>query len=129
MNDIEIGDRADAPAGTIADLITAGRLSPGDRLVLTAPVLSPHSIAVILADGQLQATDGTQYPDPAALIKALRGSSYSTYAWECLTVSDGRRLATLRQVRIAEAAPHLVPAGPGALSILLAAKLLAPATR
>jgi hypothetical protein len=113
-------------AGELAALIAAGLIALGEPVYATDPVPVPDPVATVAEYGRLRAADGTIYPGPRQLSGALRGATFASYGWQGLTAADGTRLETLRQRLLAETAPHLLPSGPGALTPMIAAGLLAP---
>lgn len=104
----------------------AGLIALGEEVYATGPVPETHPVATVAEHGRLRAADGTIYPGPRLMASALRGGTFESYGWQCLTAADGTRLEALRQRHLAETAPHLLPAGPGGLAPLIAAGLLAP---
>lgn len=112
--------------GELAELIAAGLIGPGDPLYATAPVRDPRPVAAVADGGRLRAADGIIYLGPRQLVAAVRGATFESYGWQCLSTADGTRLEALRQRLLAKTAPHLLPTGPGGLAPLIAAGYLAP---
>jgi hypothetical protein len=97
----------------LRDLITAGRLAPGD--VLEADCWGEHHTAELLDDGRVS-YQGISYPTPSAageaVKKAIRGqdlpkSVSSTDGWGFWRAEDRKtgQMARLRRIRRSAAAP------------------------
>lgn len=118
-------DAGARPEGELAALLAAGLLNLGDPVFATGSYPQHHPAATVAEGGHLLTPDGTRHSGPDRLVGALFGEGFAVYGWACLTAADGARLEALRQRHLAEAAPHLVPHGPGELAALIAFAVLA----
>lgn len=89
---------------TVADLITGGFLSAGDRLVATNGAWP--ALATVNADGTI-AYAGTDYASPSAAATAVKGGPANGWEFWALDAPDGQvPLAVLRR-RLPSGAEHL----------------------
>ncbi|MEU8236024.1 hypothetical protein AB0C12_41090 [Actinoplanes sp. NPDC048967] len=82
---------------TLADLIAAGLLKPGERVRFSRPRVGQTHVAEVLESGRLRLADGDEYRSPsrAAMVAANMRAVDGWHAW--LLESTGASLDALRQ--------------------------------
>lgn len=82
----------------MTDLLAAGAIEPGTRLLWHRSNLDRTHEAVVQEDGSIRVADGDVYADPSPAAMHFSGSSVNGWkAWR-VGVIDGESLADLRQV-------------------------------
>ena len=82
----------------MTDLLAAGAIEPGTRLVWHRSNLDKTHEAVVQEDGSIRVADGDVYADPSPAAMHFSGSSVNGWkAWR-VGVIEGESLADLRQV-------------------------------
>jgi site-specific DNA-methyltransferase (adenine-specific) len=85
-----------SPRGPLADLITSGRLTAGERLIFSQPRANRTAIATVRADGGLEVQGKTGvFWSPSKAAAAITGSQINGWTvWR--KADDGRTLDELR---------------------------------
>lgn len=93
---------------TIADLIDAGLIMPGERVVFSRPRLNESFTAEIVEPGRLRLQDGGEYRSPsrAAMVAANMRAVDGWHVW--IIESTGSSLDTLRQALLERAVADTV---------------------
>ena len=77
---------------TIAAVLRAGLLTPGERLTWQRPRKGELWVAEVTPLGRLRMEDGTEYATPTAAARAVGGASAGLNVWKR---SDGTSLADI----------------------------------
>lgn len=89
-----VGSRRGSRRITIAQVLDAGLLLPGERLVWKRPRLGEQWFATVTDDGKMRLEDGTVCASPSAASRAVSGSSGNALnSWR--RVTDGAKLADI----------------------------------
>ena len=76
---------------SIAQVLEAGLLIPGETLVWERPRKGERWVATVTAGGKLRMDDGKEYATPTAAARAVGGSSAGLTVWK--RTSNGQRLS------------------------------------
>ena len=82
---------------TISQVIAAGLLTPGEKLVWERPRKGEQWFAVVTENGRFRLDDGSEYPTPTAAARAAAGGRRSGGLDVWKRVSDGRKLSDIWQ--------------------------------
>ena len=78
---------------TIAQIVAAGLLVPGETLVWERPRKGERWTAAVTDDGRFRLEDGSSYTSPTAAARAAGGSSGGLDVWR--RSADGRKLGDI----------------------------------
>ena len=78
---------------SIAQVLEAGLLIPGETLVWERPRKGERWVATVTAGGKLRMDDGKEYATPTAAARAVGGSSAGLTVWK--RTSNGQRLSDI----------------------------------
>src|SRR4051794_1931891 len=84
----------DVARASILNLISAGRLSPGQRLV--ASHRGARHSAEVIADGAIRIDGGESFKSPSSAAGSITG--HNTNGWQFWRTESGERLANLRSL-------------------------------
>ena len=76
---------------SIAQVLEAGLLIPGETLVWERPRKGERWVATVTAGGELRMDDGKEYATSTAAARAVGGSSAGLTVWK--RTSNGQRLS------------------------------------
>ncbi|NMN00397.1 hypothetical protein G1C96_0976 [Bifidobacterium sp. DSM 109958] len=82
---------------TISQVIAAGLLIPGEKLVWERPRKGERWFATVTENGRFRLDDGSEYPTPTAAARAAAGGRRSGGLEVWKRVSDGRSLSDIWQ--------------------------------
>ena len=76
---------------SIAQVLEAGLLIPGETLVWDRPRKGERWVATVTAEGKLRMDDGNEYSTPTAAARAVGGRSAGLTVWK--RTSNGQKLS------------------------------------
>jgi len=91
---LSVKDTSTSPTSkrvSIAQVLEAGLLIPGETLVWDRPRKGERWVATVTAEGKLRMDDGNEYSTPTAAARAVGGSSAGLTVWK--RTSNGQKLS------------------------------------
>ena len=91
---LRVTDTSTSPTSkrvSIAQVLAAGLLIPGETLVWDRPRKGERWVATVTAEGKLRLDDGSEYSTPTAAARAVGGGSAGLTVWK--RTSNGQKLS------------------------------------